>query len=447
MRKRVAVVAGILAVASMCVWLYTENVSWDTDPTAVGGQRRGILIQTPTDETLSVSLDEVTSGDTSLAVRGSITATMDFADITNGDTSVNVRSTDLDMRDLSQATDTIQVFQPDPSQAKFLMYGNTAKDGTGIFYVPKLDTDGHLQIDALTLPSVTIGTFPDNEPFNFAQYGGSAVGADNGVYVRPGTDTPFYPADYSDSTHQESGNAILEDIKTNTDPLVTAGGGGYVRQDSTATIAKETGGNLATVKTNTDPLVTAGGGGYIRQDSTATIAKEAGGNLADVKTAAEAINTKMPASPSDSTRQDTGNALAEDIKTAVEAINTAIQSGGVTQAQLAAIVTDIAAIELRLDDMTLPDSVIVERFEVQGYTEVSKSYTNVSHIEVYVQTADKTVRMGIGGNDTSTNYLSIAEADALGWTKSNMRFASFPMVFKGDTETDTATVVTQRWTY
>jgi len=36
-------------------------------------------------------------------------------------------------------------------------------------------------------------------------------------------------------------------IKTNTDSLVTGGGGGYVRQDSTATIAKETGGNLATL--------------------------------------------------------------------------------------------------------------------------------------------------------------------------------------------------------
>lgn len=40
------------------------------------------------------------------------------------------------------------------------------------------------------------------------------------------------------------------------------------------------GGNLASVKTNTDPLVTSGGGAYIRQDSTGTIARESGGNLA-----------------------------------------------------------------------------------------------------------------------------------------------------------------------
>ena len=75
----------------------------------------------------------------------------------------------------------------------------------------------------------------------------------------------------------------LATVKTNTAPLVTAGGGGYVRQDSTATMAKEAGGNLATVKTNTDPLVTAGGGGYVRQDSTATLAKESSGNLAAIK--------------------------------------------------------------------------------------------------------------------------------------------------------------------
>lgn len=48
--------------------------------------------------------------------------------------------------------------------------------------------------------------------------------------------------------------------------------------------AKETGGNLASVKTNTDPLVTSGAGGYVRQDSTGTIAKETGGNLESIKT-------------------------------------------------------------------------------------------------------------------------------------------------------------------
>lgn len=42
--------------------------------------------------------------------------------------------------------------------------------------------------------------------------------------------------------------------------------------------AQETGGNLATIATDVAPLVTSGAGGYIRQDSTGTIAKE-NGNL------------------------------------------------------------------------------------------------------------------------------------------------------------------------
>jgi len=53
--KRLLMVAGILAVG--CIWLFAENVSWDTDPTAAGGQRRGILVQTPDGESLPVTGD------------------------------------------------------------------------------------------------------------------------------------------------------------------------------------------------------------------------------------------------------------------------------------------------------------------------------------------------------------------------------------------------------
>lgn len=47
--------------------------------------------------------------------------------------------------------------------------------------------------------------------------------------------------------------------RVNTDPLLLAAAGGYIRQDSNATIAKETGGNLATIATNTTDLNTAQG--------------------------------------------------------------------------------------------------------------------------------------------------------------------------------------------
>jgi hypothetical protein len=43
-----------------------------------------------------------------------------------------------------------------------LVYGNTAKDGSGTDYVPLLDADGHSQVDVLTMPSVAVtnaGTF------------------------------------------------------------------------------------------------------------------------------------------------------------------------------------------------------------------------------------------------------------------------------------------------
>jgi len=48
--------------------------------------------------------------------------------------SVTVTATDLDIRNLSQTTDHV------------LVYGNTAKDGSGTDYVPLLDTDGKLII-------------------------------------------------------------------------------------------------------------------------------------------------------------------------------------------------------------------------------------------------------------------------------------------------------------
>jgi predicted RNA-binding protein Jag len=99
--------------------------------------------------------------------------------------------------------------------------------------------------------------------------------ASNVVGVKDAGNTRINPA-------KEDGN--LATIKTNTDGLVASGAGGYIRQDSTATIAKETGGNLASIKTSADTLTTAGGGGYVRQDSTATIAKETGGNLSTLAT-------------------------------------------------------------------------------------------------------------------------------------------------------------------
>lgn len=55
------------------------------------------------------------------------------------------------------------------------------KDGSGNTQDVATDTSGELQVDVLTLPSVTVGTFPDNEPFNLNQLAGNTVSSGNGA--------------------------------------------------------------------------------------------------------------------------------------------------------------------------------------------------------------------------------------------------------------------------
>lgn len=80
--------------------------------------------------------------------------------------------------------------------------------------------------------------------------------------------------------------ALGRSLPSGTNPIgqVTANAGTNLNTSALALEATQLTGNgsLASIKTNTDPLVTASGGGYVRQDSTATIAKESGGNLASL---------------------------------------------------------------------------------------------------------------------------------------------------------------------
>lgn len=80
------------------------------------------------------------------------------------------------------------------------------------------------------------------------------------------------------SAGQTTGNSSLSTIVTDVTPFVTSGGGGYIRQDSTATIAKESGGNLATIATNTTSLATSANQTNGTQQSKITN----GTNVADV---------------------------------------------------------------------------------------------------------------------------------------------------------------------
>lgn len=83
--------------------------------------------------------------------------------------AVSVSAADLDIRNLAKALDEV--------------YG-------------VLRTDAGTAYDArdrnwTITEGLTISSFPDNEPFNLAQYGGLATGAGNALHVQPGTGASF----------------------------------------------------------------------------------------------------------------------------------------------------------------------------------------------------------------------------------------------------------------
>jgi len=130
-----------------------------------------------------------------------------------------------------------------PSNA--LVVGGT--DGTNTRML-KTDTGGELQVDVLTLPSVTVGTFPDNEPFNVAQINGVTplMGAGN-----TGTGSPRVTI----ATDQAALNGMGIYVE---DAGETAGGNlamsGTVRRDTAASSAGSTGDN-ATLNTDATGLL------------------------------------------------------------------------------------------------------------------------------------------------------------------------------------------------
>lgn len=113
----------------------------------------------------------------------------------------------------------------------------------------------------VTVTGTVTTTPPSNASTNIAQFGGSTVtigqqaaSASLPVILPSATITTLTPpaaiTGFALESSQLTGNSSLSAINTNTAPLGVSSAGGYVRQDSTATIAKESGGNLATVATN-----------------------------------------------------------------------------------------------------------------------------------------------------------------------------------------------------
>jgi len=271
--------------------------------------------------------------------------------------SVTVSGTDIDIRDLSSLSDSVEVKQATASNLKVDL-SDTGANTNAL----KVDGSAVTQpVSAASLPLPT-GASLDATLTNATQKTQVVDGSGNVIGA--------------------TSNALDINIKSGNPTSITANAGTNL---NTSALAIETGGNLATVKTNTDSLVTSGGGGYVRQDSTGTIAKETGGNLA---TAA----------------------------------------------------TSLSSIESQLTDMTLPDTGIMERFEVNGYVETEKTYTNVGDIDIIVETDDKEVRLSLFGQDTTTNYLLIDSSKSYGYGKSNIGFLSYTVKLKGNTESDTAIV-------
>jgi hypothetical protein len=85
------------------------------------------------------------------------------------------------------------------------------KDGSGNTQDIATDSSGEPQVDVLTLPNVTIGTFPDNEPFNVAQVAGTAVAAHDGGTLEAPLLTSAYAETPEDSDGNTSGNRVSAD--------------------------------------------------------------------------------------------------------------------------------------------------------------------------------------------------------------------------------------------
>lgn len=135
----------------------------DGDNVAARGTDKGELYVKHLDAlacTQSGTWDEVGINDSgnSITVDGTVT-------VTDGAGALNV-IVDSGTTAVTQGTATslkTQIFGDDTTQA--------------------IDTDvsGQLQVDVLTVPNVTIGTFPDNEPINIAQMNGVTVAMNSGA--------------------------------------------------------------------------------------------------------------------------------------------------------------------------------------------------------------------------------------------------------------------------
>jgi len=73
------------------------------------------------------------------------------------DSAQPISATDLDIRDLTSVSDSVEVLQDTPNDLRTGIFANTAPNGSGTWYVPLVDSAGHFQIDVVTLPTLPAG--------------------------------------------------------------------------------------------------------------------------------------------------------------------------------------------------------------------------------------------------------------------------------------------------
>jgi hypothetical protein len=169
---------------------------------------------------LDYSTDSVTSYQGGIWNIGTLTGVTNDVNISDGGNSITV-----DFTRLAQTTDAVAIYGSDD--------GGTTKR------IIKTDSGGAIQVD-LEVANVGITSFPDNEPFNVAQYGGSAVGAGNAVHIQPGTSAVFQVQSNSANIATETTLAAINNkLVTGTDigdvTVNNAAGSGVYVQPGTST--------------------------------------------------------------------------------------------------------------------------------------------------------------------------------------------------------------------
>ena len=165
------------------------------------------------------------------------------------------------------------------------------KDGSGNTQDVATDTSGELQVDVLTLPNVTIGTFPDNEPFNVAQFGGSAVATGTGT---GGAGIPRVTISSDSSLAANQSANVAQFGGTNISTGTGVGGAGIPRVtiSSDSSLAANQSTNLAQVAGATTQTGNGTASGSVR----VSVASDSTGTTIATQSTASSLNVRQDTS-------------------------------------------------------------------------------------------------------------------------------------------------------